>query len=162
MQHHHRARGRDLVQLLHRHARGAEVDGVEPPGKQRLVGVGELGLGFAQARDQGFEALQAGPQAAVRAAPVVIAGVDEIPHAAFEQVGVAFDQPGHQHLVGKAGVERGRAPALQLLGAAHAEDAAFAHGHMGRFGLHGVHGDDFPGLKNRRRRVCHGGTCGCL
>ena len=61
---------------------------------------------------------------------------------------MAFDQARHQRAVGKAGVQRVRAPLGQFVQIAYAQDAAIAHCHMRGRALHGVHGDDLAGHVN--------------
>ena len=102
------------VEVLHGHALAAEVDRVEAPGDQRL-GVrlafgGHPRVDLGQPRDHRVHRAQAAPDLARRVAAIEPAEIGAVPHAAFLQVAVAFDQPGHQHLVGEALVERRSCP----------------------------------------------------
>ena len=59
-----------------------------------------------------------------------------------------FHQAGHQHLVGKARVQRVRPPQRQRSQVAHAQNAPVAHRHVRGLRLHGVHGEDGAGGVN--------------
>ncbi len=143
--HAHRARGADPVQVGARAAARAEVDRVEAPAGHRPV-AGRQGLrGGAQRLHHGVERTRARHAPAVRIVHVEPAAVGVAPQRAGHQVGVAFDQSGHQHLVGEALVQRERPPAAQLVQAAHGQDAAVAHRHMGGFGPGGRHREDPAG-----------------
>ncbi len=67
---------------------------------------------------------------------------------------VAFDEPGHQHLVGEAAIEPMLAPAGELRQAAGADDKTVAHGDMGRQRPRRIHGEDLAGLVDRDHCCC--------
>ena len=142
MHHPDRPFGRDAVEIGAAHAPRAEIDRVESPADDRLRRIGERLLGLAQAFDDRLDRGHARPDAAIRVHAVVIADVDVGPHRAFEQVAVALDQAGHQHLVGEARVEPVRAPAGEVVEAAGAEDAAVAYRDVRRLGAGRVHRED--------------------
>ena len=112
VQHAHGAGAADTVEVMPADPLGAKVDRVKAPAQQRAVGLS--GAGAAQLADHRLQRLAARPVAAIRIPQVKIAAIGVAPQAARHQVGMGFDQPGHQHLVGKAVIDLMRAPALKF------------------------------------------------
>ena len=143
------ARAAGAVQVLDRHALAAKVNRIEAPGNQRLGGTvavrAHLRVNGGEPVDHRFHRAQAAPDLALRVAPVKPAQVVHVPHAAFLEVAVAFYQAGHEHLVGKARVQRVRPPLRQRGQVAHAQNAPVTHRHVRGLRLHRVHGDDVAG-----------------
>jgi len=135
-------RGGDTVQLAHRQPAAAKEDGIEPPGQQRGLRVGQGTLGLGQAGQHGVQRAQAGPQPPVGIAAVKVAQVDRIPHGAFHQVAVGLDQAGHEHLAAQVVDSLGIGPGGHVGLPAHRQHRAVPHGHMGGLWLGRVHGED--------------------
>jgi len=134
---HHGPLGGHGVQVLHAHARAVEEDRVEAPPYQRLAGR-QGAFGLAQPRGHSLETLQAFPQLAIGSAPVIEAHVHELPHAAFRQMAMPFDQAGHEHLVRIALVKVGWPPARQVFAAADAQALGILQRHLERGHFFGV------------------------
>ncbi len=153
-------RGGDTVQLAHRQPAAAEEDGIEAPGQQRGLRIGQGTLGLGQARQHGVQRAQAGPQAALGIAPIEVAQVHGLPHGAFHQVAVRLDQAGHEDLAVQVVDAFGLGPGSHVGLLANGQDAAALHGHMGGLRLGRVHGEDGARHKDLRARVLvvvHGG-----
>ncbi len=155
VQHAHSAGRADAVQVMPADPLGAKVDRVEAPAQQGAIGLPRAGA--AQLADHCLQRPAAWPVAAIWVTQIKIAAVGVAPQATGHQVGMGFDQPGQQHLVGKAVVKLMRAPALEFVDRADAQNAAVAHRHVGGVWARCVHGDD---LARRINSGLHGGQTG--
>ena len=142
------ARGRNAVEVMHRHAFGAEEDRIETPCKQRCSGVGHGAFDGAEPLDHRFEVDTAGPHLAVRCGARMETDEREFPEAASHEVRVTFDQAGHQYIVGKACIERERTPRLHPRQVTDRQHPAITHGDVRCLGLYRVHGEDLARLEN--------------
>ena len=141
-----RPRRRDPVEILPRHAPVVEVDGIERPSRQRLLRIGQRGIGLAQTSNDFLDRLHAGPDHTVGIGAIEVSAIDEPPLHALGHMAVALHQTRHQDLVRKASIELVFAPSGQFVEAAGAEDRAVAHRDMGRERPARIHRDDFAGL----------------
>ena len=92
-----RAAGRDLVEVPGDESLTWEVDGVEPPGEERLGRAGVAGhhrFRLTEPIDDVLEGPAGGPYPPVGATPVEVAAVGVEPHAAGHCVAVRLDEPG--------------------------------------------------------------------
>ena len=140
-----RAGRRHPVEVGGDHPPPTEEEGVEPPGEQRLVGVGERPLRLLEPSDHLVDGLEPGVHHPVGIRPVVEADVGLVPAGPLAAVAVAFHQARQDDLVREAIVDLVRAPARELLDGPGAEDPAVAHRDVARLRPANVHGDDLAG-----------------
>ena len=142
VQHPDGAVGRDLVQIVPADAPAAIVDRVQRPSGERRGRVVQPGGGRAQPLDYLVDRFEARPHRPLRIHSVEEAAIDIGPEGALHRMAVAFDQAGHQHLVGEPLVQRIGAPPRQFVQRARADDAAVAHRDMACVRPGRIHGDD--------------------
>src|SRR5262249_25031470 len=123
---------RDAVEIVSRHAAVVEVDRVERPPGERLLGIGELCGGLGQTRDDRIDRFESAPGLAVRISAIEKAAVYEAPLHALADMAVSFNQARHQDLVGKRRIKLMVAPSFELVERTDTEDASVSHGDMGR------------------------------
>jgi hypothetical protein len=122
-----------------------------PPGQDPLTIRLPLGERREPLNDT-VDARDAVPDDPVRRPPVIGAEIGVVPNPAFEDVRMAFHEAGHEHLVSKAHIEFGRAPARERLPRPDAEDASVPHGDVRRRRAIRVHGQDAARGEDARAR----------
>ena len=145
---HHRAGGRDPVEVVSGQARAPEMQGVEAPAVEQLVGIGYRRGGGREPPGDGLDRAQARHVAPVRAAPVARAHIGLPPERALHHVGMALDEARQQDLLYETAIDP-RIDAGDVLGRPHRQHAAAPHRHVRGDGPRGIHRDDPPRLEDR-------------
>ena len=143
MEHEDRPLGRHPVEVLAGEARFvAEVDRIEAADDDRFVGSGRCRVELPQAVEQLAVRPDARGDAAVRSVAVEPSDVRQQREGALQRVGVRFDHAGHEHVIGKAPVDRVRSPTSTLVDCPGGEDPSVTDGDGVDDGLGRVHRDD--------------------
>ena len=150
--HEDRPRRRHPVEVGGDEPLAGEVDGVEAPGQERLVGVGDLGVESGEPVEHVGDRAAPGPVAAVGVGPGEVADVGELPHGALEGVRVGLDEAGEQDPVGEPAVDAAVVGRGQPVGVADREHATVAHGDGGCGRRRRVQRVDDPGRVDRGGR----------
>ena len=156
-----RAAGRDLVEVPGDEALTREVDGVEPPGEERLGRAGVVGhhrFRLAEPIDDVLEGPAGGPHSPVGATPVEVAAVGVEPHAAGHCVAVRLDESGQQREPFERAVDDGAVDGKEFLCRSDGEYALVADGDRLGGGSGGIERVNGGGRVDGGRRRGHRGN----
>lgn len=136
---------RCAVQVARQQPFAREVDGVQPPGDERLGRVLHRRRKIRKPLDDGVKRLASLPALPTRVRPWVVANIGKGPERPREDMRVRLNVTRHYVCVAKAVVDRVVAPSRHLVDSSHREYVPVAHRDSLRARLRRVHRDHRTG-----------------